>query len=771
VRRVARELAIFAGFLALSIALTWPLAIRLDTAVADLGDPLLNVWIVDWVCHALTHAPLQLFNAPIYHTGLYPLAYSENMVGVALAVLPFHLAGEPAVAVYNIAMLLGFAFSAYGAFVLARLISRSTPGAIVGAIFFAFGSFKFSHLAHLQIIWSGWLPLLLAALLVYWRQPSRKHAALLAGAFLMNGLTNIHWLLFGGFALGVTVVFLQFADARRDRRFWIQLVAALLIASLLLLPFLIPYQLVAKEYGSRRTTAEARLGSASWTDWLIAWTHNRVYGGVPSPELRRAERQLFPGLLVLFLCGAAVILKPRREQVVDDPSTHHSDRTLRALDVTIVLLLAIAYFGALADRVQLGPVHYSGSDVPVMLALVLTIVRLGMAYPRAFGGSLRATVARSRFTPAELSAGIWIVIGVIASLGWNAFLHPFLFRVVTPFRATRTPARWAIIACVGLAVWAAIGVAELLQRRNPGGRRIIAALLVVIATVEVLSDLRWEHVVTEPAAVYRWLQRERPGVVLELPLMGEGVQFRYVLASTIHRVPLINGTSGWETPLHERLRHHEEILRFDDRFLEAIERSGTTIIIVHADSLGERERAVKGWLRAQLAAGRLAFLRRFDHGLSGDYVFAVVRNLANWQRLQAADVPDGAGFLPGQNLARFLAGQPTYSDAITLVVESPIPGDQRGPLTVRGYTVSPHILRKVTVLIDEGTNRYDATLVPRPDVEARLPWYHHAAPNPGFTLVLPKRPDGVPPHTDVQIEVLDNAGRIARSNDLLLEWD
>jgi hypothetical protein len=751
----------FAGFLALSIALTWPLAIRLDTAVADLGDPLLNVWIVDWVCHALTHAPLQLFNAPIYHTGLYPLAYSENMVGIALVVLPFHLAGASAVAVYNIAMLLGFAFSAYGAFVLARLVSRSTQGAIVGAIFFAFGSFKFSHLAHLQIIWSGWLPLLLAALLVYWRQPSRRHAALLAGAFLMNGLTNIHWLLFGGFALGATIVFLQFADARRDRRFWIQLVAALLIASLLLLPFLIPYQLVAKEYGSRRTTAEARLGSASWTDWLIAWTHNRVYGGVPAPELRRAERQLFPGLLILFLAAAPLVLR-RRPAVIPSVARDLGGRgTL--LDVSIVLLLAVAYFGAVADRVELGPIHYTGADVPVMLALILTLVRLALTYPGA--------VARSRFTPAELSAGIWIVIGVIASLGWNAFLHPFLFRLVTPFRATRTPARWAIIACVGLAVWAAIGVAELLQRRKPAGRRIITALLMVIATVEVLPDLRWEHVVTEPAAVYRWLQRERPGVVLELPLMGDGVQFRYVLASTIHRVPLINGTSGWETPLHERLRHHEEILRFDDRFLEAIERAGTTVIIVHADALGEREPAVKEWLRAQLAAGRLAFLRRFDHGLSGDYVFAVTRNLPDWQRLHAAEAPDGAGFLPAQNLARFLAGQPTYSDAITLVVESPIPGDQHGPLTVRGYAVSPHILRKVTVLIDEGTKRYDATLVPRPDVEARLPWYHHAAPNPGFTLMLPKRPNGVPAHTDVQIEVLDNAGRIARSNDLLLEWN
>src|SRR5213075_95535 len=89
-------------YLVLAIGLTWPLATQLDTAVADHGDPLLNAFIIDWNCHALTHAPLQLFDAPIFHPAKFPLAFSEHMTGVALLVLPFHLAGLSAVAVYNI---------------------------------------------------------------------------------------------------------------------------------------------------------------------------------------------------------------------------------------------------------------------------------------------------------------------------------------------------------------------------------------------------------------------------------------------------------------------------------------------------------------------------------------------------------------------------------------------------------------------------------------------------------------------------------------------
>src|ERR1700730_13989585 len=120
-RSAIRELGVFAFYLVVAIVLTWPLAANLPTAVSDLGDPLLNSWILDWDCYALTHKPLHLFSAPIFYPATFPLAYSEHLTGIALLVLPFHLAGLGAVTVHNIAILLGFALSAYGASVLAHV--------------------------------------------------------------------------------------------------------------------------------------------------------------------------------------------------------------------------------------------------------------------------------------------------------------------------------------------------------------------------------------------------------------------------------------------------------------------------------------------------------------------------------------------------------------------------------------------------------------------------------------------------------------------------
>ena len=48
------SIAALAGFTALAIAWTWPVAANLTTRIPhDLGDPLLNTWILWWNAHAV----------------------------------------------------------------------------------------------------------------------------------------------------------------------------------------------------------------------------------------------------------------------------------------------------------------------------------------------------------------------------------------------------------------------------------------------------------------------------------------------------------------------------------------------------------------------------------------------------------------------------------------------------------------------------------------------------------------------------------------------
>src|SRR4029079_8644393 len=104
-RRIPREAAVFLVFVVLAVVLTWPFARNIRTAMPDPGDPLLNAFIIDWDLYAFTHKPLHLFEARIYAPALYPLAYSENLVAVALLMLPLHLFGAAPLTVYNVAFL------------------------------------------------------------------------------------------------------------------------------------------------------------------------------------------------------------------------------------------------------------------------------------------------------------------------------------------------------------------------------------------------------------------------------------------------------------------------------------------------------------------------------------------------------------------------------------------------------------------------------------------------------------------------------------------
>ncbi|HEU4521320.1 MAG TPA: hypothetical protein VFT12_04905 [Thermoanaerobaculia bacterium] len=767
IEKTLRELSVFLLFLLLAVGLTWPLAIRLPTAVPDLGDPLLNTWIIDWVGYALTHDPLSLFDAPMFYPSRMPLAFSENLIGVALFAIPFQLAGVAPLTVYNILFLLGFALSGYGAFVLARLVTGATLPSIVGGIFFAFVSYKFDHLSHLQIIWSGWLPLILAALIAYWRRPTMGRAGLVFGAFLMNGLTNIHFLLFGGLAALVAIGALGAFEPRRDRRFWIQLFGSLALAGLVLLPVLLPYRHVADLYGMKRERPEVEWGSAEIEDWLHTTTRSRIYGR-HQPEDIRHERTLFPGLVPLFLLGAAIVMT--RRETLTPPLRAAGARNglpmtvlLRTLDVLIVITAALTYFGAVTERFVITwddriILAIRGVDIPMTLLVIFGIARLLIRFPGKQGRSLRTAVADSRFSPEAWTAATWIVLGFIGSLGLNAFLHTFLYQRAPGFEALRVPARWAVVAYVGLAVWSAIGAKVLMRRR------VMQVVLPLLMIVDVLPTIRWEHAPVQVPPFYRWLAETRVGPVLELPPQDEWAgQFIYLLHATQHRVPIMNGTSGFEPPAHRYIRDAYVSGTMNERFTRFLERNGAKLVVLHGDALSRNTERVTDWVREAMTSGRLAFVRRFDNGLSGDWVFAVTQNLPDWRTY--------SDYGSEERVTRFLEGQPTYNRATFGRMESPAPWEtQTRQLRVSGWALSPHGIRSATALIDNGRLRIPMSRFQRPDVHAQFPWYRNVA-EPGLIATLPKRPKGTPRDTDVQIEIVDGAGKVTRLRGAPFRWN
>jgi hypothetical protein len=161
---------------------------------------------------------------------------------------------------------------------------------------------------------------------------------------------------------------------------------------------------------------------------------------------------------------------------------------------------------------------------------------------RSDGGS--AAGARDRET--AVLYGSIAILTFWATLGPRAGLYTVLYNVVPVFSFLRAPERMGIVVMLCLAVLAAFAVLALIAR-FPGRRRAIAALACGSVLLE-LNDIPFDWRRDQPIPdAYRVLADMPRGAVVEFPFYDLRIDFhlhtRYMLNSTVHWQPLVNGYS------------------------------------------------------------------------------------------------------------------------------------------------------------------------------------------------------------------------------------
>ena len=136
-----------------------------------------------------------------------------------------------------------------------------------------------------------------------------------------------------------------------------------------------------------------------------------------------------------------------------------------------------------------------------------------------------------------------------ASFGPSAGLYTVLYRAIPPFSLMRAPARFGIVVTLALAVLAGIAVRELLARvARP---TLVGLLLALVTAAELAIPLRFREVPPLSPA-YKMLATLPVGPVIELPFWSTNRErfghAWYMLNSTAHWMPLINGYSDYIPP-------------------------------------------------------------------------------------------------------------------------------------------------------------------------------------------------------------------------------
>jgi hypothetical protein len=139
-----------------------------------------------------------------------------------------------------------------------------------------------------------------------------------------------------------------------------------------------------------------------------------------------------------------------------------------------------------------------------------------------------------------------------ASFGPAAGLYSVLYSTLPMFAWLRAPSRFGVVVCFALSVLAGVAISTLLRRMRDGRRAGLAAAgLAAVAVAELIVPLRMPDV-PPVENVYRMLAASPRGPVIEMPFyypeVGLFQHAKYMLASTSHWMPLVNGYSDFIPP-------------------------------------------------------------------------------------------------------------------------------------------------------------------------------------------------------------------------------
>jgi hypothetical protein len=634
----------FSLYALLALAMSWPLPALITRApVGDMGDPLLNAWILAWGSDHLTavlggdfDAFRRWWQANIFHPAPLTLAYSEHLAPLVVIGLPLWWVTGNVLLVYNVHYLLTSALSGLGMFLLVRELTGRPRAALVAGLFFAFVPYRIAQIPHLQVLSSQWMPFALYAFRCYLDRGRLLALAGAVAALAAQQLSCGYYLLY--FSLFVALYLIWEITARRRWTDWRLLVALAVAAAADLVitwPFLAPY-LELRALGFAPRPIEEIVGySADVRGYFTTDATNRLWGTVLS-GFRKPENELFPGALPVLAAGLGLgaLFVSRWRATTGLGGTGLTRWVTLAFSVLAVAgaLGAVTFLisaGVNARIADVSLVRIRSIDRPVILMLVGISGLLAV--------SRRARACARWGTDLRVMALLLFLAAVVLSLGPEPrsdfkplrFTGPYLWLYdhVPGFDGLRVPARLAMVAYVFLGILAGYGLAALDRGRRGGlAMTLIGVLFLVEATgvpIGVGHGAGEPGVGTPPASVrpaatapevYRFLKTLPAGtVVAEFPFGYTSWELRYVYYSAVHRHRLLNGYSGgFPDVYHRHVAALQRPAARPDQAWDMLVAAGVTHVVLHRNGfLREEDLPVADWLESR-GARRVATFRSDD---------------------------------------------------------------------------------------------------------------------------------------------------------------
>jgi hypothetical protein len=304
----------------------------------------------------------------------------------------------------------------------------------------------------------------------------------------------------------------------------------------------------------------------------------------------------------------------------------------------------------------------------------------------ALYGAARGRPRTNRYVWAYAVVGL---AGFVLSLGplvrvWGVVLtrhgpYDWLRQIVPGMGGMRTPSRFVVVVIAGLSVLAGVGALRVLRLVSPRLRPIATAVLLAGVVADgwavPIPVVRYSpRGRPEDRAVADWLRDAPPGAVLHLPVnTAQFQELNYQYATLFHPHPLVNGFTGWDSPLQQMLRHPRSPMYDYVRYpatVTMLRALGVKYVVVHPGDYNVTQLA-DGELTATLAGFRQSGQVLEERRLLEVHAFELapmaeprgalpaLRPISSQEfRVEVSQQPERAGFLvDGDNDSRWIGLQ------------------------------------------------------------------------------------------------------------------
>ena len=497
-------------FVTVAVYLTFPVALRPGSFIIGrpFEDAFESIWYLGWYKQALFDLHVSpLFVSGIFYPSGWDLRYTIFPPVYPIALSPLTAIVGP-VASYNLAMLASCVFMAYGMYRLARSIGANGGGGTMAGGAVAFypqrGGYLGGHFNFL--LGSMWLPWILYGVLHAARSVHRaRWITFTFSAYVLSISGAWQFAFIGGLVLLIGGLGYWFSSIRRELKAWIKPVAiGAIVAGAIAAPVVLGALAARNELGS---VAEFSFNDAENT-------------------ITSLERLIVPsGINPMFWDFARTTF----------PLTNGQDSVVALGYIPIALMLYATIKGPRSNHRAIG-LALSIAGVILMLGLTLHWWGKPILLPLSAG---LADHAHNFFQ----SIGLPLMVN---DQGLQIPMPALLIYWLLPIsRSFHHFGRWGLVASLGVAMLAAMGLTKLIEARSLKARTIVGSAALLLLVVEFNTQPLHDTITTDQMhrTVDDWLAAQpEQSVIIEYPFPYtlKGQSLYYTLA---HHQKIVNGYS------------------------------------------------------------------------------------------------------------------------------------------------------------------------------------------------------------------------------------